>query len=191
MGVGDGVAAGRADFGGDGVGGGLVGIAADFRVAADVVDDDCPADGDHRAGGLVRRPDRDPHGLRDDAAGIDVEAQGRAEDVDVGAERDLGADLLVRVVVPAAGGERAVAHMSSRLRPAQLVPETEDIAVPALRMAAAAGRNRDAVIGLTPASLATSVSRILPDMVRRRSMAAHITRISAIKLILTALPTDC
>jgi hypothetical protein len=44
---------------------------------------------------------------------------------------------------PAAGGERAVAHMSSRLRPAQPVPETEDIAVPALRMAPAAGRNRE------------------------------------------------
>jgi hypothetical protein len=44
---------------------------------------------------------------------------------------------------PAAGGERAVAHMSSRLRPAQPVPETEDIAVPALRMAPAAGRSRE------------------------------------------------
>src|SRR3954453_23196508 len=34
-------------------------------------------------------------------------------------------------------------------------------------------KKRDAVIGLTPASLATSVSRILPDMVRRRSMDAQ------------------
>ena len=43
-----------------------------------------------------------------------------------------------------AGGERAASQMSSRLRPAQPVPETdEDIAVPALRVAPAAGPGRE------------------------------------------------
>jgi hypothetical protein len=43
----------------------------------------------------------------------------------------------------AAIGDRAAALMSSRLRPAQPVPETEDVAVAPLRVTPAAGRSRE------------------------------------------------
>jgi hypothetical protein len=71
-----------------------------------------------------------------------VEPAIRAAEYDI--EVPSRAELRPTASQAAAIGERAAALMSSRLRPAQPMSETDqDIAVPALRIAPAAGRSRD------------------------------------------------